>query len=182
VKIKGEMVSSMFFPRLANLILGLMLGFSLLVNAQEAERLFKQGEIKLNNGEIDQAMELFNASIAADNNYLNAYLKRAHIFVVKKDYESAVNDYTVILKNNPKEVFSLISRGSAYNKLGRYQDAMVDFNQAIEVDAKNEEAYNNRGWSKKFLGDLKGACEDWNKSKKLGNDEAKIILNNNKCK
>lgn len=34
----------------------------------------------------------------------------------------------------------------------------------------------------KMLGDVKGACEDWNKSKKLGNEEAKIILKNNYCK
>jgi hypothetical protein len=41
---------------------------------------------------------------------------------------------------------------------------------------------NNRGWSKKFKGDKDGACKDWNASKKMGNDEAKIILKNNQCK
>jgi hypothetical protein len=32
------------------------------------------------------------------------------------------------------------------------------------------------------MGDTEGACEDWNKSKQLGNAEAKIILKNNHCK
>ena len=50
------------------------------------------------------------------------------------------------------------------------------------LDPNNQEAYNNRGWSKKFLGDTKGACADWKKSKKLGNKEAKIIYKNNHCK
>lgn len=41
---------------------------------------------------------------------------------------------------------------------------------------------NNRGWAKKFLGDKDGACKDWQTSKKMGNEEAKIILKNNQCR
>ena len=59
--------------------------------------------------------------------------------------------------------------------------AIKDFNMAIEIDPKNSEAYNNRGWSKKGLGDKDGACQDWKTSKKMGNEEAKIILKNNQC-
>jgi len=75
-----------------------------------------------------------------------------------------------------------MSRGSAYNKIKEYQKALADFNRAISIDPENQEAYNNRGWSKKYLGDFKGACADWKKSKKLGNAEAKIIYKNNHCK
>ena len=59
---------------------------------------------------------------------------------------------------------------------------MDDFNVALKLKPDDAEAYNNRGFSKKMLGDKTGACEDWNKSKKLGNEEAKIILKNNYCK
>jgi hypothetical protein len=38
-----------------------------------------------------------------------------------------------------------------------------------------------RGFSKKGMNDTKG-CEDWNKSKQMGSEEAKIILKNNRCK
>ena len=66
-------------------------------------------------------------------------------------------------------------------KLKQYEKAMEDFNAILAADPENQEAYNNRGWCKKYLGDPAGACEDWKQSKKLGNSEAKIILKNNGC-
>ena len=64
----------------------------------------------------------------------------------------------------------------------RYEEAMKDFNEALEIDPKDQEAFNNRGFSKKGLGDKDGACKDWKSSRKLGNEEAKLILKNNYCK
>ena len=68
------------------------------------------------------------------------------------------------------------------NKTGEYQLAIDDFNEALKMDPTDQEAYNNRGFSKKLMGNKSGACEDWNTSKKLGNEEARIILKNNNCK
>ena len=51
----------------------------------------------------------------------------------------------------------------------------------IELDPRDQEAYNNRGFALKKLGRKDEACKDWNKSKKLGNKEAKVILKNNYC-
>jgi hypothetical protein len=59
---------------------------------------------------------------------------------------------------------------------------MRDFETVIAMDAKNQEAYNNRGWTRKATGDMVGACADWKTSQKLGNSEAKIIRENNRCK
>jgi Flp pilus assembly protein TadD len=66
-------------------------------------------------------------------------------------------------------------------KLKKYGEAKADFDDVIAADPENSEAYNNRGWCKKRLGNKEGACEDWKTSKKLGNSEAKIILKNNGC-
>jgi tetratricopeptide (TPR) repeat protein len=112
---------------------------------------------------------------------VNAYLQRASVYSYIKEYKKAVDDLTFVIKKDNKQVFALISRGSAYNKLKEYQKAMADFNAALSIDPENQEAYNNRGWSKKFTGDKKGACKDWKTSKKKGNKEAKIILGNNDC-
>lgn len=59
---------------------------------------------------------------------------------------------------------------------------MRDFDTVLSIDPKDQEAYNNRGWARKALGDMSGACQDWRTSKKLGNGEARIILENNRCK
>ena len=44
------------------------------------------------------------------------------------------------------------------------------------------EIFNNRGFTFKGKGDIEAACRDWNTSRKLGNDEASVILKNNHCK
>ena len=76
----------------------------------------------------------------------------------------------------------MTSSDSSKLKLKRYREAILDFDHVIQVNPNNYEAYNNRGWAKKGLGDDKGACQDWQYSKKKGNDEARIILQNNHCR
>ena len=56
--------------------------------------------------------------------------------------------------------------------LQRMEEARQAAEKAVQLDPTDQEAYNNRGFSKKLMGDKKGACEDWNTSKKLGNEEA----------
>ena len=67
-------------------------------------------------------------------------------------------------------------------KLGLYDRAILDLERVLQLDPNNDEAFNNRGWAYKAIGEHERACQDWNASRKLGNDEAKIILNNNRCK
>jgi Flp pilus assembly protein TadD len=91
-------------------------------------------------------------------------------------------DYSVTIDAQPEVIFSYQSRGSAHLKLGHSDEALADFNKVLELDPKNQEAYNNRGFVKKSMGDMDGACKDWYKSKKMGNDEAIIIIKNNRCR
>ena len=69
---------------------------------------------------------------------------------------------------------SYISRGSAYNKLEQYQTALIDFDKALNIDPKSQEAYNNRGWAKTGLGLYKEACKDWKRSRnwEMGKQES----------
>ena len=98
------------------------------------------------------------------------------------EYKGAIEDYSRVIELDPKHKWAYLSRGAAKNKLNEFKEAMIDFTKVLELDPKDQEAYNNRGFSKKGLDDQAGACADWNKSKKMGNEEAKIILKNNHCK
>lgn len=155
---------------------------STLVRAQSAETFFKEGESKSRSGDYEAAIASYTKAIAADSTYYNAYLRRGFCFGLQEKYDLAVGDYSAVLRHAPNHVWAITSRGSAYNKLGNYEMAMADFNRVLELDPKNQEAMNNRGWTKKFLGDKDGACKDWQASKKMGNEEARIILKNNQCK
>jgi tetratricopeptide (TPR) repeat protein len=57
-----------------------------------------------------------------------------------------------------------------------FQEAIQDFEKAIEIDPYFAKAYNNRGLVKFNLGDKNGACLDWNKADELGYVEAYDLI------
>lgn len=146
------------------------------------EQVFRDGEKAYNSDGYAKAIDLYTQVLTRDPENLNAYLQRGFCYNLHRDYAAAVVDFTDVIERKGDHLWAYISRGSAYNKLGRYDLALRDFDTVIAIDAKNEEAYNNRGWTRKSMNDLPGACKDWKASKKLGNAEARIILDNNRCK
>lgn len=148
----------------------------------ETEQLFRDGEKAYNSGGYAKAIDLYSQVLARDPENVNAYLQRGFCHNLQRDYEAAAQDFTEVIARKGDHLWAYTSRGSAYNRLGKFDLALRDFDTVIGLDPKNEEAYNNRGWTHKSLNDVPGACKDWKTSKKLGNAEAKIILENNRCK
>jgi tetratricopeptide (TPR) repeat protein len=149
---------------------------------KETEKLFKDGERAYQSGAYDKAIACFDQVLERDADHLNAYLQRGFCFNLKKEYLDAVADFSAVIARKPDHVWAYISRGSAYNRMDLHEKALADFEAVLAMDPKNQEAYNNRGWAKKAKGDQEGACADWKQSKRLGNSEAGIILQNNHCK
>ena len=52
-----------------------------------------------------------------------------------------------------------------------YDSAISDFLRAIEYDNKNGEYFYHLGLAKEKIGELKGACDDWEKAVKLGYED-----------
>ncbi|MCB9170169.1 MAG: tetratricopeptide repeat protein [Flavobacteriales bacterium] len=146
------------------------------------DRTYAEAEKAYQQTEYAKAIELYGQVLAMDPDNLNAFLHRGFCHSLNKDYELAIADFSSVIARKPDHLWAYTSRGSAYNKLKKYDKAVQDFDTVLSLDPKNQEAYNNRGWSKKGLGDPKGACKDWKASQRMGNAEAKIILNNNRCK
>lgn len=150
--------------------------------AQDSEAIFNKAENLFASGKYEEAEKLYTQVIESGSKNMNAYLRRGFCRSVLTKYEEAVADYSFVVDKHPKHPFAYLSRGSAYNKMEKWQDALIDFNMVLNIDPKNQEAYNNRGWTKTGMGLYKEACKDWKTSRKLGNEEAKIILKNNQCK
>ena len=49
-----------------------------------------------------------------------------------------------VIQRNPNDASAYNTRGAAYARVGRYGDAVNDFNKAIQVDPGNAPAYTNR--------------------------------------
>ena len=143
---------------------------------------FKAGERAYRAGDHATAVAAYSQAIEVDAGHLNSLLHRGLCLSILKDYEAAVADFNVVLELRPEQAQAAISRGSALSKLGRHAEAIADFDRVIAADPRNGEAFNNRGWARKATGDMPGACHDWKESKRTGNAEARIILQNNRCK
>ncbi len=147
-----------------------------------AEDFFKAGDKAYRSGDHATAIAAYSKAIELSPEHVNAYLHRGFCHSLLKEYAEAVADFTAVIEAKPEHSQAYLSRGSALAKLGRHDEAINDFDRVIALDARNGEAFNNRGWSRKALGDQANACKDWKESKRTGNAEARIILENNRCK
>ena len=61
------------------------------------------------------------------------------------DFLSAKDYYTQSINANPCHFKSYFNRGFANDKLGLYDEAIMDYTRALDVDPNNAFAYYNRG-------------------------------------
>ncbi len=66
-------------------------------------------------------------------------------------------------------------RGLTCNNLGKYQQAIEDFNQALLLNPNYVDAYMNRGIAYVNLNQLENACTDFQKACELGDCENKRL-------
>ena len=55
-------------------------------------------------------------------------------------------DYTTVLKLDSQRASSYCDRGDAWAALNRFDKALADFHQAIQIDEKCARAYGRRAW------------------------------------
>lgn len=61
------------------------------------------------------------------------------------NYQEAINIFTEVIEQHPREPAPYINRGIAHQKLGNYEDAIEDYQQALQYDPENGLAYLNWG-------------------------------------
>jgi len=113
---------------------------------------------------------------SANNLYLS-YYNRGVLKYQMGDYPSAIDFFIKSLEVNPETddflIFSYL--GNARSKMHLYNDAIGDYDKALELKPKSVMDYSdwiknyyNRGVAKYFMDDLDGACRDWKKALEMG--------------
>ncbi len=67
-------------------------------------------------------------------------------------------------QNESRDAKFYNNRGAAYGEKGQYDQAVSDFNKAIEIDPRYNKAYNNRGIVYRLKGQYDRAVSDFNKA------------------
>lgn len=77
------------------------------------------------------------------------------------DYLGALEDYTLVLANDPNYAIAYNNRAIARYNLGEYQGAVEDCNRAIQLKPNEAAYYFNRGFARLNLQDYRGAISDF---------------------
>jgi len=124
---------------------------------------------------IEQALMDFSAAIEIDDEYIDAYIKRAKIYCEQEDYESAIEDYTTLINLKPNSSEYYNSRGWAYYLNDEEDKAILDFNKVIEIEPNNVDAFHNRAAAYHSLNDYKNALKDWCSAISLRPDNSLLL-------
>ena len=95
----------------------------------------------------------------------------------KKDFASAITNYSKAIEMSPFEINNYYSRGIAYFKSGKEKEAEDDFDKVIIMDPRMSTAYVYRGLCRERLGKYKDALNDYTKALELKPNDAAIHNN-----
>jgi tetratricopeptide (TPR) repeat protein len=89
-----------------------------------------------------------------------AYFLLANNYEQLKEYDAAIEIYTKILHNEDNERPDILyNRGAKYKKIGKYDEAIIDFNNCIRCKKPDPKAYIALGVIKDEMGDYEEARE-----------------------
>ena len=154
-------------------------------SSKSIENIKKQAE-----EEIKKLIEKNNINIEISN-----LLNLAYQAYNNKDYNSSINYYNKIIEmtdnllkgydKNSKEYskyknicsMAYYNRGLAKSDLENNEEAIKDYDKAIELNPNYSDAYNNRGVAKKNSGKYEEAIKDYNKAIELNPNNSDAYFN-----
>lgn len=104
-------------------------------------------------------------------------MKSASAAFQKKDYPTAITNYSKAIEMSPFESNSYYNRGIALFKSGKEIEAEGDLDKVIVMDPKTSSAYVYRGLCREKLGKYKDALSDYIKALELKPND--VAIHNN---
>jgi protein O-mannosyl-transferase len=112
-------------------------------------------------GQLDRALEDFNASLEVNPNQPRTLNNRSMIWFRKADYTRSLQDAEKALEMEPRLAEAWCNRGNAYFGRQQYDTAILYYNRAIELMPNFPSNYCNRGTAYLKQGDFQKAVEDY---------------------
>jgi tetratricopeptide (TPR) repeat protein len=123
------------------------------------------------------ALDDYNMCILQGKRDAQVYKCRADVHLALGNENSALEDYTAAIYRDTANANYYLDRGVLYLKLGSYSAAESDLNAAIRKKCGDlRYCYMARGLARYNLNKGREACEDWERSAILGQQEGKTYL------
>jgi len=112
----------------------------------DTDRYFSKSSEYFHQKEYDRAILSAHLSRNGDSDDV-IYLNIGMIYCMKGEYLKAVKNYAISLAMNPKSEKAWNGSGFCWFTLGKYEEAILKFKKAVEVDSKYTQSYLNWGLS-----------------------------------
>lgn len=132
--------------------------------SDQAMKFFREGSVHLKEGRYSAAVSAFKKAITWGQNFSEAYVNLSAAYVSMERNEDAAEASTSAINIKPANMaivaLAYLNRGRAYSKLGRYEQAIHDFDEVIRLDPQNASSYLYRAWTNLYLARGDNAATD----------------------
>jgi tetratricopeptide (TPR) repeat protein len=126
------------------------------------------GSARVVNGDYDDAIADYSASIRLDPASAKAFNNRGIAYQKKGDNQQALADFSRTLSISPGYVFALANRAKFYELTGDIDRAVLDLGEAIRVQPASGAYWNERCWLRATRRSAQEALNDCNEAIRLG--------------
>ena len=128
-----------------------------------AESFALKGQIRVVEGEYEQALESLNTALKKDSLLSYAWFYRGVAHANLGNLDQAASDYLQAQQIDQTNTEALEAGARIFSKLEDFESAIQNYNLILEMDPSNTRAYLERAGFKLKIGDLDNAISDYNK-------------------
>ena len=139
---------------------------------QTSQEHLQNGITKHKRQDFKGAIKDYDKAIKEDKSNKDAYFNRGTCELALNDFKSAMADFDKTIELDPKFVKAYYSRASVFVSQEKYTEALPDLDKTVELDPTTPNALTLRGQIRAQTGNKKGACEDFNQAKQIGDKQA----------
>jgi protein O-mannosyl-transferase len=119
-------------------------------------------------GNMEKALADLNRGLEINPENANGYLNRGLIYFQIQKYELTIKDNNSYLKLNPFNADVIHESALAKTALGRFDEAMIDYNKAISLKKNQPLYYISRARAYKYMGKKTESLRDAQQAKMMG--------------
>lgn len=150
---------------------------ALKLSANNYKASFNLANIKYEKGNLDKALECYNYTVSVKPDFYAAWLHMGDIYVAQKKSRAAIDAFSELIDNEQYLEEAYFKRAGAYNFIGLYENALVDWSKAYKINSSNYDALRNRGLMHIVLKNYEQAEEDFTWLIENNKDEIYAYLN-----
>lgn len=146
---------------------------------------FRMGEQEHYTGSVQKAEEYYKKALTkyydSNKDGSHMYVHLAEVYIIQRDFESAVEMSDSALKLNKKEDEALFVKGEAQYFQRDFARASINFSKFIKSNPESVQSYNMRGNCYMEMERYSSAIVDYSETLKLDSNMHDALSNRGKC-